>query len=126
MHLGEGAPAGQRFRERVHLIGGRAETAHRFRQHLAVAARSILLQLGLDRPIALEQPVDPLVPEDPLELRAHTAVPVDQRAVAIKGRPALHAPELTPRSAWAACRRASPSRARRATPWPPGSRGGAA
>ena len=74
---------------------GRAEPAHRLGQDLAVAARAVGLKLRLELVVAGELVVGVVVAEHARELAANAAVPVDQRPVAVEGRPALHVGELS-------------------------------
>src|SRR3954452_15226230 len=90
LHFGEGTPPRQRLREPVLLPCGSAETAHRFGQHVAVAHRPVALQLRLDLVVAREQLIRAVVVEDARQLGSDAAVPVDQRAVTVECRPALH------------------------------------
>ena len=91
-HLGERAPAGQRIGEAVLRVGSDAPSrAHRLRQHLAVGSLAV-------SPAAPARPRGSaraarrrVLAEHARELGAHAAVPVDQRAVAVKARPPLHA-----------------------------------
>ena len=53
-------------------------------------ARPVRLELGLDLVIPVQEPVRSILAEDVGEHRPDAAVPVDQRAVAVEGRPALH------------------------------------
>ena len=95
-HLGERLPLRQRASERVLLAGGSAETGERDGHHLAVAAAGILpLDLRLELVVGVQQLAAARSAEQPLELAPDAAVPVDQRAVAVEGRPALHAGEPT-------------------------------
>ena len=52
------------------------------------------LNLRLELVVASEQLIRPLHAEELLELGMDAAVPVDQRAVAVERRPALHAASL--------------------------------
>ena len=94
-HLGKRLPGRQRPRERVvlarrqrqALLGG--EPREREREHVAVAARRLLaLHLRLDLVVAGRSRAGAPGAEEPLELGADAAVPVDQRPVAVEGRPA--------------------------------------
>src|SRR4029077_20698506 len=113
--LGERPPARKRLREAVFLPARCSEPAHRLGEHAAVAERTVALELGLDLVVADEEVVCPLGAEDACELRTHAPVPVDQRAVAVEGRPPLHGSNATRRSRAAAGTRGSPTRGRRAT-----------
>ena len=92
-HLGERLPRGQRAAERVLLVGcGHvAEPGERDREHVSVAPRRLLaLHLRLDLVVAMQQRRGAIGPEEPLELAPDAAVPVDERAVAVECRPAVH------------------------------------
>ena len=90
-------PAGQRLRERARLALGQLdalllrEPLERDREHFAVGADGVGLDLRLELVVALEQRVGASYAEQPRELAADPAVPVDQRAVAVEGRPARSA-----------------------------------
>ena len=91
-HLGKRLPLRQRAPERVLLVGGSAETRERDGHHVAVAPTRILaLDLRLELVVRVQELAAARGAEQPLELAPDAAVPVDQRAVAVEGRPALHA-----------------------------------
>src|SRR5436190_721784 len=74
---------------------------------------AFVLQPGLELVVTVEQLLHALVAEDARELGAHAAVPVDQRPIAVEGRPPLHRANATPRSRGGGTP-GSPSRTRRA------------
>jgi hypothetical protein len=101
-HLGKRVPLRQRALERVLLAGGSAETRERDGHHVAIATTRILaLDLRLELVVGVEELAAARSAEQPLELAPDAAVPVDQRAVAVEGRPAVHAGNLSRRRATA-------------------------
>ncbi len=72
----------------------RREPLERQREHLRVAAVRLRLHLRLELVVAGAAGPAPLGAEEALEHAADAGVPVDQRAVAVEGRPAGHGPEL--------------------------------
>src|SRR5439155_11297940 len=93
-HLGEDVPRGQRARERVLLARRQVDpfllrkAGERPGEHVAVAERSVRLGLGLELVVAVEQALRVLAAEEARELALDAAVPVDERPVAVEGRPA--------------------------------------
>jgi len=69
----------------------RRQLRQRRGHHVAVAGvRALGLDPRLDLVVAGQQRVGLVLPEQTRELRADAGVPVDQRPVAVEGRPALH------------------------------------
>jgi hypothetical protein len=89
-HFRERLPFGQRAAERVLLVRRRAEPGERDGHHLAVApARLLPLDLRLELVVRVQELAAARGAEQALQLAPDAAVPVDQRAVAVEGRPAL-------------------------------------
>src|SRR5436305_2314568 len=95
-HLRKRAPAREGGAERAAVLrvegelGVVRDALERLRQHLVVAEpRLVGLDRGLDLVVAGEQRFGVGVGPQVLELGADAAVPVDQRAVAVHGDPAL-------------------------------------
>ena len=66
------------------------ETLERPGQYLPVRELAICFELGLELVIPVQKPAGLPLAEDPRELTANPAVPVDERPVAVECRPALH------------------------------------
>ncbi len=99
-HLGERAPRGERPREgpllprRQRNAGLPRSPRERERHDLGIAQVRAGLDLGLGGVVAREELRGPLGAGQALELGPDAAVPVDQGAVAVEGRPARHAPRF--------------------------------
>ncbi len=100
----EHRPLGKRPRQRARLALGQREPRlvrerlERDRQDFAVRrARIVCLDPGLELVVANQEPVRELDAEELLELTMNAGVPVDERPVAVEGRPPLHAASLVSR-----------------------------
>ena len=88
-HLGKRRPAGQGLGERRDLGLAGAEPPHRFGQDLAIGAAAVCLKCRFDVVEPAELGVGTCFAEHAAEDTANPAVPVNQRPVAVEGRPAL-------------------------------------
>ena len=100
-HILEDGPVRQRASESARLALGKhqpglgRELLERDGEHLPVRQPRIRgLNLPLELVVASEQLIRPPHAEELLELGMDAPVPVDQRAVAVERRPALHAASL--------------------------------
>ena len=94
-HFGNTSQEGRDSPSASRSFGGSAEALEDARHHLAVGERRLLLlDHGLELVVLGELRVSLVLAEDPRELAADAAVPVDERAVAVERRPALHARRL--------------------------------
>ena len=76
---------------------GRTEPLERARHDLAVGQRRLLVLDHRLEPVVERSSVRLLLAEDPRQLAPDPGVPVDERAVAVERRPALHEPGLVAR-----------------------------
>src|SRR5512133_1531478 len=87
-HFWEGLPGGKRLRQAGYFLVGRTELPHRLCHDLPIAPGATGLKGRFDLVVAVEPFVRPVLAEDTYQLTADPAVPVDQRAVAVKRCPA--------------------------------------
>ncbi len=91
-NLGEHLPRRERLAERVPLVRRSTEPLEHTCHHVPVRQlRLVALDRRLELVVRRELRVRLVLAEDPRQLATDAAVPVDERAVAVERRPALHA-----------------------------------